>query len=94
MDNLSVQKARSVKALYEELGLEVIYNVHYSPQFNGIESYFSLVKQQYKKMILKKMINGNNLIVKSLIKQAISRIDDHKVINCVKDGVKYIMNIE
>ena len=49
MDNLSVHKTRLVKELYEELELTPIFNAPYSPKYNGIESYWFLLKQIYKK---------------------------------------------
>jgi transposase len=44
MDNLSVHKTRQVMAVYKRLNITPIFNMPYSPEFNGIESYFSLVK--------------------------------------------------
>ena len=35
-----------------------IFNVPYSPDFNGIETYFSLIKGEYKKLILERLIKG------------------------------------
>lgn len=52
MDNLSVHKTALVRAAYERLKITPIFNVPYSPDFNGIESYFSLVKSAYKKKLL------------------------------------------
>ena len=52
MDNLQVHKTKEVAESCKELKVETIFNVPYSPDFNGIESYFSLVKGVYKKMIL------------------------------------------
>ena len=56
MDNLMVHKAEQVEKVYKELDMIPIFNVPYSPQFNGIESYFSLVKQEYKKLLLKYLV--------------------------------------
>lgn len=52
MDNLQVHKTKEVVDVCKELKVETIFNVPYSPDFNGIESYFSLVKGAYKKKIL------------------------------------------
>jgi hypothetical protein len=48
-----------------------IYNVPYSPQFNGIESYFSLLKGEYKKLLLKYLVKGQAFEVTDLIKQSL-----------------------
>lgn len=58
MDNLSVHKTKEAYQTYKRLKIIDIFNVPYSPQFNGIESYFSLVKSEYKKMILQRIIKG------------------------------------
>ncbi len=52
MDNLSVHKTKDVQEAYERLNIIPIFNIPYSPDFNGIESYFSLVKAEYKKLVL------------------------------------------
>ena len=49
MDNLAVHHTPANKELFEELGLEVIFNKPYSPDFNPIESVFSIVKNHYKR---------------------------------------------
>jgi hypothetical protein len=44
MDNLQVHKTKEVAEACTERKIQQIFNVPYSPDFNGIESYFSLVK--------------------------------------------------
>ena len=41
MDNLKAHVAQSNKTLMDELGIEYIYNVPYSPDYNAIETPFS-----------------------------------------------------
>ena len=43
----------------------------YSPDFNGIETYFSLLKGKYKKLILERLIKGVKVDSQSLIVQSI-----------------------
>ena len=47
-----VYKSRSVKEVNEKFNITPIYNIPYSPDFNGIESYFSIVKREYKSLLL------------------------------------------
>jgi hypothetical protein len=58
MDNLSVHKTLRVRAVMQELDMVPIFSVPYSPQYNGIESYFFLVKQEYKKALLQRIMKG------------------------------------
>ena len=44
MDNLSVHKTKRVDELMNELEIYPIFSVPYSPQYNGIESYWFLLK--------------------------------------------------
>lgn len=86
MDNLAVHKSTDAKAAYQRLKITPIYNLPYSPQFNGIESYFSLVKGQYKKLLLKSIMNDLDFDVPRLIKQSIENVNDKKAIACARYG--------
>ena len=87
MDNLVVHKSSYVREVYKELNLTPIFNVPYSPQYNGIESYWFLLKQHYKKIILKLMITCTKFDPKTIIKRAIGLVESEKVLNCAKDGL-------
>ena len=50
-----------------------IFNVPYSPQFNGIESYFSLLKSEYKKLILQRVMKGIPVDAVALIKDSLKK---------------------
>ena len=67
MDNLSVHKSRLVMQVYEDLKITPIFNVPYSPQYNGIERYWFLIKQIYKKMILKAILKDQRINVIRMI---------------------------
>jgi transposase len=61
MDNLSVHKTNEVRDCCARLNIKEIFNVPYSPEFNGIECYFSLVKNNYKKPLLDLLIAAENV---------------------------------
>ena len=44
MDNLSVHRSLAVRERLDELSIAYIYSPPYSPDFNGIESVFSILK--------------------------------------------------
>ena len=56
MDNLQVHKTKDVLNTCKRLKARPIFNVPYSPDFNGIDTYFSLLKGEYKKLILERLI--------------------------------------
>ena len=86
LDNLTVHKAKETKQLFEKLNITEIFNVPYCPQFNGIESYFSLVKAQYKKLLLQQVIKGSDVGTENMIKMAVASVDQDQVKRCVEYG--------
>ena len=58
MDNLWVHKDPEVMDLYKRLKITPIFNVGYAPDFNPIESTFSIVKRQYCKQRLHCLANN------------------------------------
>ena len=57
MDNLTVHMAKTVKPLYEQLDIKCCWNVAYSPEYNPIESAFSIVKRHFCKTRLNDIVN-------------------------------------
>lgn len=91
LDNLSVHKTVRSREAFKRLNLVPIFNVPYSPQFNGIESYFSLLKSEYKKLILQRVIKGIPVDAFALIKEALKRVEDEKTMRCVRNGSEAIL---
>ena len=58
MDNLQVHKTKDVLETCKRLKARPIFNVPYSPDFNGIETYFSLLMGVYQKLLLERLIKG------------------------------------
>ena len=58
LDNLRVHKTKTVLEVCRLHQVTTIFNVPYSPDFNGIESFFSLVKGQYKNLLLQQLMSG------------------------------------
>ena len=81
-----VHKAEAVTKVYAELEMTPIFNIPYSPQFNGIESYFSLLKNEYKKLLLKYLVKEQPFEVVSLIKLSIDKVSDDKAKACCRNG--------
>jgi len=83
LDNLSVHKTNLSKEVFRELKVTPIFNIPYSPQFNGIESYFSILKSEYKNLLLERVMRGDAVDAVTLIKKAIERVDNKKTVKCV-----------
>ena len=79
-DNLNIHKTQDNKRLYEELNIEVIWNVPYSPEYNPIENVFSVVKAYYKKKRLNLIVNDKPVVERALIRESFAKVkpDDVK----------------
>ena len=90
MDNLQAHKTKEVLETCRRPKARPIFNVPYSPDFNGIETYFSLLKGEYKKLLLERLIKGAKVDSPSLISQSIQWVDQDKVKRCVAAGLTCI----
>ena len=61
MDNLSVHKSKEITERMDELGFAYIFGPAYSPDFNPVETIFSIAKSYVKKRRLAAVINGYDL---------------------------------
>ena len=84
LDNLQVHKTKEVEDLCRQLNVQQIFNVPYSPDFNGIETYFSLLKGEYKRRILELLVKGIKVDSSILVNQSIASIEKEKVQKCVE----------
>ena len=73
-------------ATYKRLNINAIFNMPYSPDFNGIESYFSLVKAEYKYLALHSLMIGVSIYAVPFIERSIQNMDNDKVERCAKFG--------
>jgi len=71
MDNMTAHHCRAAKEALDRLNILPIFNVPYSPQFNGIESVFSMLKFCYKRLLLRSIMKNERLQPKKLIEAAI-----------------------
>ena len=56
-DNLSVHRSLEVRNRLDELSIAYVYSPPYSPDFNGIESVFSIFKNKLKKERIKAIVS-------------------------------------
>ena len=65
-----MHKTQAVADACKELRAQRIFNVPSSPDFNGIEVYLSLVKAEYKKLVLQRLLKGLKVESPALIRQS------------------------
>ncbi len=78
--------------MLEELKINHIFCPPYSPEYNAIEFYFSLLKKNVKALRLKDMVKGIKTSFKELVPLAIEMIDK-KTINSYIEHVCNLLNI-
>ena len=84
MDNLNVHKDTFVKAVYEAGDIKPIFNVGYSPEFNGIEAVFSQVKRKYNITRLNMLTNDKIFDQTTEIRKAFGKIKPEIVRACIR----------
>ncbi len=84
MDNMRVHRSMIAHEAYTGLEIVPIFNIPYSPQFNGIESVFSIMKEKYKRSMIDNIVHGEKFRPQELIIQAtIAEIDAEKIGKCI-----------
>lgn len=58
---MRVHHAKIVKEIASSYNMELIFNVPYSPQNNAIEHVWKLCKDNFKKLKLSELLQGNTI---------------------------------
>lgn len=82
-DNLSVHRSLEVRNRLDELSIAYVYSPPYSPDFNGIESVFSIFKNKLKRERLKAIVNERNINYKTKAIELFNEIDVLKINECI-----------
>jgi transposase len=90
MDNLSVHHSKMSRKAYDELNIIPLFNSAHSPQFNPIESVFSMIKSTYRKLLLKNLIEKKKIRPRQLISEETSTLDLEKIRNCIRHAISEI----
>jgi len=83
MDRLSVHVSKRTIERMDDLGIAYIFNSIYSPQFNGVEEYFSIAKKVVKDRRLDSIINNKEFDMKLMVKDSFESVNVLKIKNCI-----------
>ena len=75
MDNLGFHKSKATKKVLIDQRFEYVFNPPYSPFANPIEECFSVVKREYKKAKLRRIIHGTKETDEDLVEAAVEKIN-------------------
>ena len=84
MDNARIHVSRANMAWYEENEITVIRNMPYRPDLMGIESYWRLVKLEYRACVVGFLVAREDWNQSLLINQLLREVDPEKVKNCAE----------
>ena len=86
-DNLNVHRSKQVTKLMADPDIPVVWNAPYSPQFNAVEYMIGVIKQNYKKNKLNKILNGTNETERELLAKAVKKVTPSMVESTVNHAV-------
>jgi len=88
LDNCQVHKSKVSRRQANELGINLIWNVPYCPQFNGIELYWAIIKQKFKKKTLAILtgIERETMIRKTVV-PIMRAVPTETIVKCVMKAV-------
>ena len=66
LDNATIHRSKKVTSFLKDSGIEAIYNVPYSPQFNPIEHVWAQVKAVFKRRKLELLLQERAVDYKKL----------------------------
>ena len=90
VDQLSVHRTHQSRETAAGLGIRIIYNVAYSPDYNPIETSFSKIKHAYKKGILRRFVQGIEPDFREVAAEAVQQVTLENVQNCVRSSMRLL----
>ena len=89
-DQLSVHRNHTVKSRIDDLSFRLSFTPRYSPDYNGIESVFSMVKDNLKRQRLYAIMNNKRVNLNYMISKAFNELCPHKVAKCVAKSLELL----
>ena len=87
MDRLAVHKSKEITPLWTKLNIKPVFNVSYSPEFNGIEAVFSKVKRHFNSQRLNNLVNKIGFNADKEIEAAFGLITVDHCAACVRKSL-------
>ena len=88
MDRLSVHTCKRSKEKMRFLGIRQILNASYSPEFNPIETIFSVIKRNIKKERLKLVMKEEEEDLKAITAKEFNLIKKQTCVNLIDHSLK------
>ena len=88
LDNLRVHHSTRVKEFCEKYDIPLVFNLPYSPEYNPIENFFSLVKNTYRRLKQNDLVRFGKYDPLLLIQESFDRQDVGAVMSICQNGLK------
>ena len=79
LDNASIHRAATTQRLASQLGFDIVWNVPYHPEFNGIEYVWNIAKQLFREVQLQRMLQTTKLSFNQAIWQSLNDMPPTKL---------------
>ncbi len=94
LDNCKIHKARVTTEVVERLDINMIWNVPYRPDLNGIEFVWAIAKRRFRQLQLQRMMGTLNRTFEECVDQAMADLTQEQISNCCRHGLSNILNAE
>jgi len=91
-DNLAVHRSKFVRDYLDELSIPYIFCPPYSPDFNGIESVFSIFKNKLRRRRLQMLVKREKIDLEEETHKIFNEIDKSKIEACIDFSLRKLFN--
>ena len=91
LDNCSIHTAKKVKEYLEFKKIPYVYNLPYSPRFNGIERLWAQMKMRFRDKLATLKVNSQIYQIEAVIEEVKNSISGSTVTACARSGWKHIL---
>ena len=94
LDNCKIHKARVTTEVVERLHINMLWNVPYRPDLNGIEFVWAIAKRRFRQLQLQRMMGTLARTFEECVDQAMADLTIEQIRNCCRHGLSNILNAE
>ena len=87
LDNCSIHLTNDVRQQAAKLKVPLVFNVPYSPWFNGIEHFWAQSKRIYKKIGTRTLLSGEKRDLFKEARLSVDAVDDAVAQRCARSGL-------
>ena len=87
LKNAFIHRAASNQRLVRQLRFDIVWNVPYHPEFNGIEYVWNIAKQLFREVQLQRMLQTTKMSLNQAIWQSLNDVPPEEVKRCIHHGI-------